>query len=168
MIRVLLPLAFVALGCAQVDGDTPTGDADPPPQHRQDERLQILEAVKGETGDILRYARNEETSYVAFRSAAGADPSDPPMECMQLIQGLRPKSVPASLGEFRDSEYFDKTTGRPGVIVTITFDEIKPGQEMHVWIRLHRSGLDGIGVKVRVVKEGQQWIGKEILSMSVS
>jgi hypothetical protein len=110
-IRVL----SIALGSSQTAPGTPSPAVASTKDRGTDERLNILQAIKPHLTDLFQLARPEEVCFVSFGSTTGGKRSDPPWDCLNMLQRLRRSVVVRSAGEYRDGMYVDKVTGQAGV-----------------------------------------------------
>lgn len=164
-------VVILAIGCVP---SSPGGKSTAAISNREadaDQRLVILQLLKDDITDMFRRARPEEVCFVSFGEIEkNGVPSrtDPPPEYLQSLQQVRPNTVAGSACELRDNGYFDKITGKAGILISVDFEWEKHKSEVVVSLGFRRNGLDGFGQSVRVAREGSGWVVKQYLRMWVS
>jgi len=170
-LRLFTLVVVMAIGCSRAEPRaTPTADVSTP-ERTMDPRLLVLQPLKANISDMLRRARAEETCFVLFGemdTAGRISRADLPPEYLQALRELRQNTVAGSAGEFRDTEYCDRTTGKAGILISIDFDWAKGKHEVVVSLGFRRNGLDGFGESVRVLQDGNEWVARERLRSWVS
>src|SRR5580765_7259834 len=97
----LILVMITVLGCSQGNQGTPSPAVVTTTDRAIDERPNILQAIKPHLTDLFQRARAEEVCFVSFGATTGGNQSDPPRDCLNMLQGMRRSVVVASAGKYR-------------------------------------------------------------------
>jgi len=107
--------------------------------------------------DLLRsYAEQGEVCFLSFGTI-----QDLPDGYIDLFADLKLTIKKVSEAEDCFWEVHDKATGKRGAIFTVSVEEMIDEKEAVLNASYWKGPLSGCGYKVRMVKEGEQWIAKD-------
>ena len=106
--------------------------------------------------------------HVSFGTAKDGAEINPPAGYLKVLADLKLDIRAASAGKRHLGAFRDKKTGNAGALLTVAIHKKVSDKEVILSASCYRGRLNSDGYKVRLVKEGDRWVPKNVTEWWVS